>query len=142
MATNKRDLKAYARFDGTGRIVPGSLVLRRAKPKVGRWKEVEAYECCTTPTLNSGEIDFESFPWEPAAFVVYCNSTNQYIYVNTDVDVTNIVELVAALNATGSNIGTFSIGADGVSVNITISPETMEVFKDCWNDLGFETFEN
>jgi hypothetical protein len=48
MATNKRDLKAYVRFDGTGRIVPGSLVLRRSKPKNGNWKETQAYECCDT----------------------------------------------------------------------------------------------
>lgn len=46
MTPNKRDLKAYVRFDGTGRIVPGSLVLRRTKPKNGTWKEIEAYECC------------------------------------------------------------------------------------------------
>jgi hypothetical protein len=52
MATNKRDLKAYSRFDGTGRIVPGSTVLRRNKPKVGNWKETQAYECCS-PDLNT-----------------------------------------------------------------------------------------
>lgn len=46
--TNKRDLKAYSRFDGTGRIVPGSTVLRRNKPKNGNWIEVQAYECCDT----------------------------------------------------------------------------------------------
>ena len=46
MTPNKRDLKAYSRFDGTGRIVPGSTVLRRNKPKVGNWIEVQAYECC------------------------------------------------------------------------------------------------
>jgi hypothetical protein len=50
MATNKRDLKAYVRFDGTGRIIPGSLVLRRAKPKVGNWKEIQGYECCVPYT--------------------------------------------------------------------------------------------
>lgn len=55
MATNKRDLRAYVRYDGTGRIIPGSLVLRRNKPKVGNWKEIEAYECCnpTTTTTTS-----------------------------------------------------------------------------------------
>jgi hypothetical protein len=46
MTPNKRDLKAYSRFDGTGRIVPGSTVLRRNKPKNGNWKQVQAYECC------------------------------------------------------------------------------------------------
>jgi hypothetical protein len=48
MSTNKRDLKAYVRFDGSGRVVPGSLVLRRNKPKVGKWQEIIGYECCNT----------------------------------------------------------------------------------------------
>jgi hypothetical protein len=46
MATNNRPLKAYVRFDGTGRIVPSSLILRKNKPKVGKWQEIPAYECC------------------------------------------------------------------------------------------------
>jgi hypothetical protein len=56
MATiDNRPLKAYVRFDGTGRIVPSSLILRRKKPKVGKWVEVPAYECCnpTTTTTTS-----------------------------------------------------------------------------------------
>ena len=53
MATNKRDLKAYVRFDGTGRIIPGSLVLRRNKPKVGNWKEIQGYECCNPTTTTT-----------------------------------------------------------------------------------------
>jgi hypothetical protein len=54
MATNKRDLKAYVRFDGTGRVVPGSLVLRRKKPKVGKWQEIVGYECCNyTPPVQT-----------------------------------------------------------------------------------------
>jgi len=48
MATNKRTLKAYVRFDGTGKIIPGSLILQRSKPKVGNWKEILAYECCNS----------------------------------------------------------------------------------------------
>jgi surface protein len=46
MASNKRFLKAYARFDGSGRIVPSSTILRKNKPKVGSWKEVQTYLCC------------------------------------------------------------------------------------------------
>jgi hypothetical protein len=56
MATiNKRPLKAYVRFDGSGRVVPSSLILRRKKPKVGNWTEIPAYECCneTTTTTTS-----------------------------------------------------------------------------------------
>jgi len=43
---NTRPLKAFVRFDGSGRIVAGSLILRKNKPKVGKWKEIQAYECC------------------------------------------------------------------------------------------------
>ena len=46
MASNKKDLKSYVRFDGTGRIIPGSLILARSKPKVGNWQEGPAYLCC------------------------------------------------------------------------------------------------
>lgn len=53
MIVNKRDLKSYARFDGTGRIVPGSLVLRRTQPKNGNWKEIPAYQCCNNVTLTT-----------------------------------------------------------------------------------------
>ena len=44
MASKK--LKAYVRFDGSGRVVAGSLILRRKTPKVGRWQEITANECC------------------------------------------------------------------------------------------------
>jgi len=55
MAQNtNRPLKAYVRFDGTGRIVPSSLILRRKKPKVGKWVEIPAYECCNyVPTTTT-----------------------------------------------------------------------------------------
>lgn len=53
MGTNRKDLKAYVRYDGSGRVVPSSLILRRKKPKVGKWVEVPAYECCApTPTVT------------------------------------------------------------------------------------------
>ena len=54
---NQRDLKAFVRYDGSGRVVAGSLVLRKKKPKVGRWEEILTYECCnptTTTTTTSG----------------------------------------------------------------------------------------
>ncbi len=56
---NSRPLKAYVRFDGSGRVVAGSLILRKNKPKVGKWQEINAYECCnyvptTTTTTTAG----------------------------------------------------------------------------------------
>ena len=50
---NSRPLKAFVRFDGSGRIVAGSLILRKNKPKVGKWKEIQAYECCFLTTTTS-----------------------------------------------------------------------------------------
>jgi hypothetical protein len=140
MATNNRPLKAYVRYDGSGRAVSSSLIWRKNKPKVGKWKEIVGYECCNTLTLNSGELN--SFPWEPVAFVVYCDVSAQFIYINTNIDVTNITELVTALNLRGSSIGVFSVAPDGVTVNLRLSEETQASFKNCLNDLFFETFEN
>ena len=53
MATNNRPLKAYVRFDGSGRVVAGSLILRKQKPKVGKWYEIPAYECCNDITSTT-----------------------------------------------------------------------------------------
>jgi len=53
---DKRPLKAFVRFDGTGRIVPSSLILRRKMPKVGKWKEVQAYECCNPTTTSTTTV--------------------------------------------------------------------------------------
>ncbi len=50
---DKRPLKAYVRFDGTGRVVAGSLLLRRKMPKVGKWMEIQAYECCNPTTTST-----------------------------------------------------------------------------------------
>lgn len=47
-----RPLKGFVRFDGSGRIVAGSLILRRKMPKVGKWTEIPAYQCCTTTTTH------------------------------------------------------------------------------------------
>ena len=50
---NQRDLKAFVRYDGSGRVVAGSLVLRKKKPKVGRWQEILTYECCNPTTTTT-----------------------------------------------------------------------------------------
>ena len=55
-----KDLKAYVRYDGSGRVVAGSLVFRKKKPKNGRWMEISSNLCCnasgstTTTTTTQG----------------------------------------------------------------------------------------
>jgi hypothetical protein len=79
MATNKRDLKAYVRFDGTGRIVPGSLVLRRNEPKVGNWQEIQAYECCN-PTTPTTLVSISICPGECSS----CSRPLPIVYISED----------------------------------------------------------
>ncbi len=56
---NTRDLRAFVRIDGMGRTVAGSLIYRKNQPKVGKWREIRAEECCdpwfdqTTTTTTS-----------------------------------------------------------------------------------------
>lgn len=53
---NNKRLKAFVRFDGSGRVVAGSLILRKAKPKVGKWHEIQAYECCNPTTTTTTTV--------------------------------------------------------------------------------------
>jgi hypothetical protein len=46
MTTNRKDLKAFVRYDGNGRLVPSSNILQRKVPKVGKWEQIAAWECC------------------------------------------------------------------------------------------------
>lgn len=56
MANNNK-LKAFVRFDGSGRIIPGSLILQRFKPRVGKWQEIDANECCNPTTTTTTTLD-------------------------------------------------------------------------------------
>ena len=53
MANSNNQLKAYVRFDGTGRVIPGSLILQRFKPKDGKWQEVASKLCCNDITTTT-----------------------------------------------------------------------------------------
>jgi hypothetical protein len=48
--SNRKDLKAFVRYDATGRVIAGSLILQRTKPKVGDWQQIDTYECCNPVT--------------------------------------------------------------------------------------------
>ena len=129
MTPNKRDLKAYSRFDGTGRIVPGSTVLRRNKPKVGKWKEVPAYECCNvdqTPIV----VDIDgSFPFTYSSIEVGNDNGEWYqpLRSYTNLSAANITELAALYNTNFSNLGKFSvIGGD---LYLTPSIQIAEFYK-------------
>ena len=56
-SNNNNKLKAFVRFDGSGRIIPSSLIVQAFKPKVGNYVEIDAKECCnyvlTTTTTTT-----------------------------------------------------------------------------------------
>ena len=126
MATNKRDLKAYVRYDGNQRVIPGSLVLRRAKPKVGNWKEIQTYECCdgggacTAPVVLTaplyGTTNRETGIDAPA---ILCDG--QYImnfgFLGSAPN-DSWVNIIDDANETLSWIGTWELGEDQIILNM------------------------
>lgn len=52
--SNKRYLrKMYARYDGNGRMIPGSNIWAKKAPKHGHWVEIQAYQCCNGTTTTT-----------------------------------------------------------------------------------------
>jgi len=49
----KINKKAYLRYDGNGKVIPMSMVLRTSKPRVGNWKEIDATLCCSPSTTTT-----------------------------------------------------------------------------------------
>lgn len=128
MATNKRDLRAYVRYDGTGRIIPGSLVLRRSKPKVGDWKEIQTYECCDGGGTFTTQIAYNYVPGDPDPIVqlgtgllVSCEETVVLVYnIEYPPGTNTIQEIVDYLNTTFTGIATFSV-VNFFTVSVTFS---------------------
>lgn len=116
MTNNKRDLTAYVRYDATNRVVAGSLVLRRSKPKNGNWKEVQTYECCndvtiTTTVSNSNIILL--------GLRLFCNGVTIGTY-NTNDSTTTIEDVAILLNITYGMLGVFAVVDEG-TISFTVS---------------------
>jgi hypothetical protein len=133
MATNKRDLKAYSRFDGTGRIVPGSTVLRRNKPKNGNWKETQAYECCDggggSPLSNTticAVVNEEIIG--SATYGIVIQGSDAFVfssYTTPTTLITTYQELVEFLNTNFSFLGQFTYSAPNqICLQISTGPVT------------------
>lgn len=68
--SNNRSLRAFVKYDSTGKIVPSSLILAQSMPKVGRWQEINAYPTQSpTTTIAPGpstEVTIGSQIWTTA----------------------------------------------------------------------------
>lgn len=118
MGSNKRDLKAYVRYDGSGRVVAGSLVLRRQKPKVGKWTEVQGYQCCNDVTLTFAMRDTSI---SNVSLRLFCNGT-LINFLATSYTSANIIQVINILNNTFNVLGVFSNPIDDV-VQLVMSGE-------------------
>lgn len=65
-------LKAFVRFDGSGRVIPSSLILQKSKPKVGNWKQINATQCCdyipSTTTTSTSNTTTTTTTLNPTAY--------------------------------------------------------------------------
>lgn len=121
MTPNKRDLKAFVRYDGSGRVVAGSLILRRKKPKVGRWKEIEGYECCNPLVILT--VTPESYA-SSMEFALKCNNT--ILFGSDSLGSATPSTAVTNLNANMNGLGTFTL-LEGNTVQLTMTSELAEV---------------
>jgi hypothetical protein len=130
--SNKRDLKAFVRYDGSGRVVAGSLILRRQKPKVGKWTEIQGYQCCNDVTLT---FTVPSATINDVTVRLLCNGT-QIHYLFTPSDSTDMAGLLNILNQTFNVLGTFS-NPSGNIVQLVMSGDQ----KTALCPVGTLTFE-
>lgn len=75
---NQSKLKAWVRYDGTGRVISGGPIFQVNKPKVGNWKQIDANLCCnggsttTTTTSGGGSVT-------PTAWIINSATSPQYV---------------------------------------------------------------
>lgn len=144
MATNNK-LKAYVRYDGDGRVIAGSLILQRFKPKVGNWQEIDANECCnpTNITLPAFRLMFTniSFANTLVGDATNVNDWNTYLDLPTlgipftSVQVTgNEVSLRGGSGITLKTNAFAVILVEDPSYLISVNDET-EVIKELQNNV-------
>ncbi len=140
MALN-RNLKAWSRLDGNGRIVPGSTVLRLQKPKNGTWEENKTYQCCNTVTLtyivSNPTISSIDFTLQCGTTPVFVNHTGQNSI--TAQDVINVLNNYVA--AEFPALGVFSTPDNTVTsnvvVNLTMPTNLANIFCSYSSGLSF-----
>lgn len=115
MAQNNRTF-TFIRVDASGRDVVGSNVLRRRKPVTGRWRQLNAYECCNPLLVQSIDSTPASFSLTTVNFHLLCDgvAVADRSVVSTT---TNQTTLITALNANFSVYGVFTpLSTTGVTL--------------------------
>jgi len=91
---NQSKLKAYVRYDGTGRVIAGGPILQRFKPAVGNWVEIDAKECCnyvpdsttttTTTATPTTTTTTTPTPGDCFCYTISNETTGTLLYSYTD----------------------------------------------------------
>lgn len=134
--------RAFVRYSKQGKVVPGSLILTGGSFPQGpsTWKEVPADLCCANHTLsynletgatqnrdiNAGPSN--AFPWTSGyiALEIGCwamDPNTEWSYVYIPGSPATLRELVTILNDRASWLGTWEIGADGVTLILNTTPD-------------------
>ena len=134
---NNKRLKAYVRFDGSGRVVPSSLILQRNKPKVGNWQEIDAYECCnyttttTTSTTPTTTTTTTPTPGDCFCYTISNETAGTLLYSYTDCSSSEFVR-AAPINADTISIVCSSTAVTGdVGLIITGGITSCTNSEDC-----------
>ena len=108
---NLRDLKAFVRYDGSGRVVAGSLIFRKKKPTIGNFQQIQAFKCCNvdqTPVFvsisNAFPISYASIAIQPQDGDFY-----QPIFSYSGETAADIYELATLFNTNFKNLGFFNV---------------------------------
>jgi hypothetical protein len=121
----QRNLKAFVRYDGSGRVVAGSLILRRQKPKVGNWQEIQGYACCNGATLTTTvATTITNFQVK-----LFCGGSLTETLISGQ-NSSSVADLVNKLNATYSLLGVFSTSG---GTNLTLVMTGAQVQAICPN---------
>jgi hypothetical protein len=135
MATNNRPLKAFIRYDGSGRAVSSSLIWRKNKPKVGNWKEVQGYECCNPS--NTTRLVGTFNPSSNFFSIQYIGNSN--IFTANAYTGTTGEEWLEYFNTHFGWMGTFSLNPENPEGSIFFDIKT-EIFNSLGNPAEFQFF--
>jgi len=126
-------LKSYIRVDASGRDVPSTNVLRRKMPVTGRWRELEAYECCGPSVYLS--VTPPDVTLATVTFTLKCGVATVATAVLTPATATVTIEdVVAELNDKIPFYGLFSV-VDNTDISLRLKDSIASAL--CSGTLSF-----
>ncbi len=107
MSNSNNKLKAYVRYDGQKKIVPGSLILRQDKPTTGKFVEIMPVDlCCGTTNVCDSCVTLQGV-------AEYDEELGIYYYGFTLETRSSGANLTGTIHWTTSFSESFSLDADG-----------------------------